>query len=257
MKTFRRSRRNKRSPWVLFLGVFLILAIEFTWNPLKNIFLGVTSPILEQGQKQTHEAGLFFQRLLTSERTLQEEIKTLQEEVYNLQFQIQETDLLRKENKDLRDLLKYQKNGQLQEGVVAQVIQKPSSLKTDQIVVLTEISQSVKVGDAVYFGPYQLGKVSQVTQKVVTVDLVSKNEVVRGLLDGEGIDLQSQGSMLFLSQIPKSTEVEVGDVITLEQYPDEPFVEITDIEVDEIDPFKTLFVKLPVAFSDISYVVIQ
>jgi len=63
--------------------------------------------------------------------------------------------------------------------------------------------------------------------------------------------------MLFMSQIPKSSEVEIGDVITLEQFPGDPFVVVTDIVVDEINPFKTLFTKLPVSFSDISYVTLQ
>jgi len=238
------------------MGIILII-IEMFWHPLRTTFLGSTLPILDTAFIQKKETSLLFSRIFSYERELQEDIVNLREQIYTLEFENQKSDLVRKENEALRKLLDFKEKGELQEGVTAQVIQRPTGIQTDQILVLAESDETDLLGKEVFFGPYRLGKVSQVMGRLVTVDLYSMESVIRGVLADEPLDLQSQGSMLFMSQIPKSSEVEIGDVITLEQFPGDPFVVVTDIVVDEINPFKTLFTKLPVSFSDISYVTLQ
>ncbi len=255
MKTFRRKRKSTFGRTV-FLVVVVVVIIEIFWHPLRSTFLGSTESLVEKAAYQKSEVTSLFDRIFASKHSLQQEIIDLQEQVLDLQFDNQKSELIRKENEALRDLLDFQESGLLQGGAIAQVIQKPGGAQTDQILVLTQGVEEF-VGRTVFFGPYRLGEVSQTSGEIATVDLYSIDPVLKGVLAEEPIDLQSQGSMLFVSQIPKSTEVAVGDVIVLEQFPNDPFVIVTDIVVDEIDPFKTVFSKLPVAFSDISYVTLQ
>jgi len=232
------------------------LIIELFWHPIRSTFLGSTAPVLSTIVTQKQETLLLFERIFTSERTLQRQVDSLQDEVYRLQFEGEKSDLVRRENKALRSLLNFKESGDLKSGVIAQVVQKPGGAQTDQMLVLSGESTGL-VGKSAFYGPYRLGRVSQVVNNLATIDLYSTEPIVRGILAHEVVDLQSQGTMLFMSKIPKSAEVDVGDVVVLEKFPNDPFVVITDIVVDEIDPFKTIFAKLPVAFSDISYVTLQ
>jgi len=258
MRTFHKNRKKKKTlgRTLILIGVVLVV-IEIFWHPLRTSFLGSTAPILETALNQKEEGTLLLGRIFTSERDLQQKISDLQEQVYALQFENKKSHLVRKENESLRTLLGFKDEGDLREGELAQVIQRPSGIQTDQIMVLVGGVYVPHLGVEAFVGPYRLGKVSGVIGKLVTIDLYSQESVVRGILADESLDLQSQGAMLFMSQIPRSVEVEIGDVITLEQFPNDPFVVVTDIVTDEIDPFKTIFAKLPIPFSEISYVTLQ
>lgn len=260
MRTFHKTqKRNSGRKRVISLLVVFLIIFEFFFAPLRSFVFGTTDQLVGATLESQGLLHQIVNAVTRSKKDLLDEIEKKDEVIMNLTFENQRTELLVRENQSLRNLLGFQEveSGSQEKRFFARVVRRPGPLQADQMITYAKNANRLLLGQVVFYGPYRLGVVSQVEGSFITVDLYSANESVTGLFKGEPVSLMSQGEMLFSGQLPKSIEVEEGDIMVLEEYPDTPFVEVTNITTEESDPFWTFFARLPVSFSDIEYVTIE
>ncbi len=259
MRTFHRTK--KRYSWTkktFFFVIVFIVIFEVIFAPVQTFFFRSVTPVVDGTLESKGVFMKIFNSITHSKQELMRVIEDKDQEILGLRFENQREELIRRENQALRELLDFRETTETQsvEGDLVRIVQRPNVTNTDQFIVLYR-SDSDTIGRDVFYGPYRLGKISQHIDSFATIDLLSIEDALPAILKGETITLRSQGAMLFTGQVPKSIDLNVGDVLSLEQYPDVPFVTITDVTTEETDPFWTFFAKLPVAFSQMDYVTIQ
>jgi cell shape-determining protein MreC len=170
-----------------------------------------------------------------------------------------EMQMLRDENNNLRNILKYTKNPNT---IVAsaEIISKPYRSSFDRMVINQGSDQAVRVGDIVVAGDHVLlGTIEQVMSSSSIVHLMSSRTyrhetdfVIKNIgisVSGKGI-----GTGNFNFEVPIGTVPTGGDIVVLSKYPDKAIAVIKSINTDPRSPFQTVLARTPVNINELKFV---
>lgn len=250
----RRARKIRMS----ILGIFVVLALAVWFTPfggwISGKVIAIAHPVMGNDPAAATLASV--QNLTQSKGDLITQNAQLKQTVAELSAELIDRNTLVKENADLRTMLgQHQARDQT---VTAQVLAGPGRTPYDTLLLDAGSTSGVKQGDRVLApGGIAIGEIQDVYQNTAKAILYSSSgQSVDVVINGSNIPVtaEGRGSGNFAIQIPRDTQVAVGDLIYLPDHTDRIVGTVERIEDTPNDPFKTLLFKSPVNIFEIQWV---
>ena len=251
---FNQNKKNKKTTKILILVVFLLIIVfSFSWS--RNILFGIGSPLWNLKRNINNSIENDFQ-ILKSKGSLIEENNLLKEEISKESNDKILSDLIKKENDDLKTILnrKNDKNNY----ILANILVKPFLSAYDTLIIDTGITNGVKVGDKVLAdGNSFIGYISEVytnTSKVVLYS--SYGEKIPVLIGTNNIEKEAVGigDGNFKVEMPREADVKEGDTIVMPSISPNIFGVVEKVEFKATDSFQNILFKNPVNMSELKWV---
>ena len=250
-----KKRKTKKRITIFIISVFLVYGMFF--SAIAPFFSGIAHTAATPLWKAGNAFGETFSPFLsyfTSRRELYLENKELKEQIQSMVAKISDRDLLREENKELKKIL-----GRSDERIkiLAIVLAKPSQTPYDTLVIDVGQKHGVKKGNIILSENVVLGRIAEVfysSSKVVLFSTAGQEITVSVGDDGVSAQAKGLGGGNFEIQLPKNTEVSVGDTIYLSNINPQVFGVVERIESGTKDAFEKILFKSPVNPSTISKV---
>jgi rod shape-determining protein MreC len=219
--------------------------------------------------KPTHFVAGFFENLQDLQNTYGEnkELKSRIENLVNLEAQVQE---LKKDNKELRDILGEKTTLRDFKPLPATVIGRNPDRWHEMIIIDKGKLNGIEKNDAVVTASGLIGKVKNVTQFSSTVQLLSamdpKNRisaVVQGKEDVFGFvqGFDEKQKLLLIKSIPSGSKIEKGQTVITSGlggvFPKGLMIgKVVDVKPDQYGLNQTALVKPGANFYDIENVIV-
>lgn len=257
-KTYRRDNqfvfyRPGKKPialfvWPVLLAVVLLLVGDFLLRGLSGASLQVFYPVLKIEQIVTNNTDdlIDFARskkfLISANSALSKE----NQELRNLLVSYRALEI---ENDMLRDELSLP--GRTNASASGFVISRPNNLPYDVLLVEIDLEKAsqIKPGDLAGIGGVALGKVTEVSGRLVKVNLFSSpGQEIEVVIGREGIQTQASGvgGGNFTASLPRSFSVAVGDVVASDRYPGRLLGLVGEVINTPADPFQIVRFKSPI-----------
>jgi cell shape-determining protein MreC len=254
------DRKLKRQKIFIYLSVFVFCAIVIYFrvpifktisNGMNNIFRPVLV-LKENIFKNTALRKSFFQ----SKEDLLLENETLKTKITDLELQIAQTDLLTKENNELKEVLNRKSSRNL---VLANVLLHPSRYFYDYMIIDIGEDFGIQEGERVFaFGNIPIGKVSQVFEKSSRVTLFSTSgENNQVFIKNTVFDLVGRGGGNFEIILPKDFTLEKGDKATFTDLNTNIVAIVTKVISDPRDTFTKAILRSPINFNQLDFVQVE
>jgi len=196
------------------------------------------------------KVGAFFH----TRSSLDREIATLREELLRLRFEALEAPMLREENRRLSEL--WQRRS-YEESVLGRVLARPSASPYDTFVLDVGQRNSVSEGDLVIADGIAIGVIAHVFWHTSVAKLFSAPGVVSVVSIDETstpIEAQGRGAGNFIAKVPRNIDVVEGSVVMLPDFNPRVFAVVERVAAEASDPFRTIYFRLPINFSEIDFV---
>jgi len=190
-----------------------------------------------------------------SKKTILIENKRLKEDVAIASVKLLDRNLLFEENIELKELLGRDVTEQT---VFATVLTKPNRSLYDTLIIDVGKNAGIVKGDKVlYGGTIVIGKIVEVLKNSSKVLLLSSpREVVDVIVGNNNIETLAygRGGGVFELELPRDTEVKIGDVIAIPGIISRVLGTVEHIETKPSNPFKTILFKGPVNIFELKWV---
>ncbi|NVK54262.1 MAG: rod shape-determining protein MreC [Alteromonadaceae bacterium] len=238
---------NLRLTLALAMSVMLIvLDYKIDAFSTTRVFLNsLISPVQYLANLPGQLLNVSAQRL-TSQQALISENEQLTNHILLLNEQLQRFEVLEKENAELRRLLGAPVRKDMRK-LVAELMAVDNTPYSQQIVINKGAIDGVYLGQAVLDERGIVGQVMEVgttNSRVLLISDVTHSIPVRSIRNNSRFIATGAGVIdeLFLTHVPHSTDVEVGDVLVSsglgEVFPEGyPVAEVTQVLRDESRPF--------------------
>jgi cell shape-determining protein MreC len=258
MKTnyLQRSKSGKPLKWIAsIIVVFILGSVLFSFTG--NFFLNLAKP-LWQGEnlfarRASTVIGYFSSKnsLIKENTELKEKLEIAEELAASARaFKDREAELL-------RTLGRPENRGSLSAAVLVHPPQSPY----DTLVIDVGEKDGVRVGSRVYTGSSAaIGEVMEVTNNISKIKLFSMSgENTSAILERGSlpVTLQGHGGGNFKTSLPRDTQVEVGDRVTLPNFTSELIGIVGDIRLSPTDSTKEVLVRSPINIHEIRFVIIK
>ncbi len=240
--SYRYDKQKKvRQRWYGIGILFFMLAL---FTPLFGWIFDVFERPLERAwnnSNQTMNGGKNLFQSWYAKTKLIEENQALQERITALEIDNIRTDYLAQQLEDIQEL---------EEQGVENTAHILGTIGSDRLVIDGGTKQGIDVGDLVIaYDRVLLGEVTEVFDTTSRVELFSHTD---RSLDG-WVSSQEQllvvtgyGGSRFVIEAPRELELEEGDVVYSQKYPDYMIGSVGHVEFDPRDPFKKIYLALPV-----------
>jgi rod shape-determining protein MreC len=196
-------------------------------------------------------------QLLRSKRSLVFENEDLKNKIKETEFKLLEFEFLKQENESLKELLNRE-TFDIKNTVLGAVLARPNVSPYDTFIIDIGESSNIEYGNDVYVsGNIFIGKVDGVYKNTSTVKLFSSPGEITPIsigLHNISANAEGMGGGNFIVELPRGTEVEKGDIITMPSIDIKLFAVIEEIEANPSDPFITILFKNPINMNDIKWV---
>jgi len=251
------SGRNVKKR-MLTVMVIVLLVCLFLFTGIFGVFSRgletVAVPIWETKKYVTY----IMDNLLAgfySKKTLILENKRLEEDLDIARFKLLDRNLLFEENMELKEMLG---RNVTEYTVFATVLVKPNRSLYDTFIIDAGDNAGIKKGNrVVYGGNVVIGKIVDVFPRSAKVLLLSSpGELIDVMVGGGNIATVAygRGGGNFDLELPRDTEVFVGDVVTVSNITSHVLGKVEYIESNPSNPFKKIFFKNPVNIFKIKWV---
>ncbi len=249
------ASRNKNKK-VLSVSILVLLFILAFFTPVfKDVVFAMGKPIwivrdkffsLIIDNKEIFKSKLF---LISENNSLKEKIKSYENEKIL-------TDIVRKENDDLKSILNrgtshYNK-------ILSAVLVKPYLSPYDTLIIDMGKSSGVSVGDKVIaFGSNYIGYIGEIYEDSSKVILYSSyGEKIKVLIGQNNIlkEAIGVGSGNFSVQLPKEADVKEGDIVSVPSISSNIFAVVEKVESKENDSFEYVLFKSTVNMTELKWV---
>lgn len=244
-----RSKPKSRYPWKILsvVALFLFLSFMFFIVPsfLKGVSFVVARPVWSVASVVTRPFGGFL-GYFSTKNSLIEKNMALQDEIAMLRLKEIDYDLVAKENQDLKSELG--RVGQSKK-VLGKILSKPPKSPYDTFVIDIGTNEGLLPSQKVYASANILiGVVSNVTQKTSLVRLFSSGEEKLEALvsrTGDSLILNGEGGGNFQVEVPKDTDIVVGDSLVYPGNSEAILAMVHYIDMNSQSSFKTVYLKIP------------
>lgn len=251
-------RKNKKDKYkknlIVLSFIAILLLLWFFGNFFKNLVHIVANPVLNSKNFVVDLSGNFL-NYFASKQEQANQISRLEEENKKLKLELLTLDILKNENRELRDILRLEQEEQ--DFYFAEVLIKPPFSPYDTFVI--EIGQNnVSIGNKIFFDNVLLGEIIEVYKNTAVVKLYSSSDKKIPVLINDKIEAEAlgQGAYNFLIILPKSTEIEIGaKVTTLEG--NYVLGVVQNHKPSEANTFSDILISYPVNPNSIDVVKIQ
>ena len=244
-KRARKSALQKTIFAVIFLGLIGLLNY-FAVNPFSRISTSVSSVVWTAKEQTQRELNDFY-ALLRSKQGLVLENNKLTQELLDQEHTNVSLEALRIENDELKHLLGRTSEKEL---ILGAVISRPYTSPYDTLVIDIGSEDGVGVGAQVMaLGDFVVGFVTTVFPQTSQVTFYSSPGVKTNILIGEQripATAEGRGGNNFITQLPRDSEVAVGDVVTLSHFDTQVFAVVEEVIRSSTDAFQTVLFKNPV-----------
>lgn len=242
---------------VILLIIVFIVAMRIIFpNTFTHSLQFVSSPFWK-AKNSSVEGVLNSSQMLRSKRSLVFENDNLKNKIKENEFKLLEFELLVQENESLKKLL-GRKTFDENDAILGIVLARPNISPYDTFVIDIGEASEIKKGNEVYVqGNIFIGKIDEVYGNTSTVKLFSSpGEITQVFIGLQNISANAvgRGGGNFIVKLPRGTEVEKGDIITMPGIDTKLFAIVEDIKADPSDPFITILFKNPVNLNDIKWV---
>lgn len=252
-----KRRRDDKRNIVIALVVFLIF-IAIAWGSVSRSLSGVLHVVLQPfwsiETKVADGMGTWWNGFYTSRMELARANGELTDRIGQMTLDHYSVDSLREENAALKGALGRKANRDL---LLARVIVRPPRSPYDMFVIDIGKDASLAPGMVVYAdGDFAVGEISDVYlhSSAVTLYSTSGSEfpVEVGSTSIATVAKGDGGGNFHLS-LPKGTQVNVGDMVTMPDTTLTFYGNIERITVPENSSFQTLYFKLPFNINNLTW----
>lgn len=233
--------------------IFLIAVFYFLWT--RNILFSLGTPLWVV----KNSVSYFFTDnidLLNSKTDLIKENNLLKTEIKSNERNLAISDLLKKENEDLKNILGRNKINQ--KLLLGTVLIKPFLSFYDTLIVDVGSANGVAVGDKVIAdGDIFIGYISEVYDQASKVVLYSSpGEKVKVLIGSNNIEKEAIGigGGNFKVEMPRESDIKEGDPITMPSISTNVFGVVEKIEFKDSDSFQNVLFKNPINMAELKWV---
>ena len=165
---------KKYAPLVLTLALLFLL---FMYTPVKGIFLYISKPFLNFGERGTSKISNFFETVKTIKNLaiensqLKEEIKKLQSDKIALLEKEKENEILKKQ-------LGFTKENNKQEFIPSQIIGRSPTSFTQYLILNKGSRDGINKGQVIISEGFLVGKIKE-TKGIVLQDIDVKEEPLK------------------------------------------------------------------------------
>lgn len=248
-------RPRRRFRFVL-LFVVAVVAFVFVAPPAFLTRLAHTGamPLWRAGDS-VRDLGAAVSAVSLSKQELLQRNQALEEQLQSMQLAVLDRNLLREENRELKEMLRRVDE---EEVVLARVLTKPNRSVYDTLIIDAGTEHGVVVGDHVLAGDrVVIGEVARVFGKSAVVSLFSSPgqqfDVEVGTT-GISETAEGRGGGNFAVNVPRDVAVTVGDTIVAPGISDEIFGTVEELYVEPASSFKTILFKSPVNIFELRFV---
>jgi rod shape-determining protein MreC len=247
------NNKNKKKFWYFIFVIFLIIILSFSYS--RNLIFGIGTPfwIIKNSINNFVINNI---ELLHSKTSLLKENNFLKQQVDLKNKDTILSDLLKKENEDLKNILNRKKDSQ--KLILGAVLVKPFLSLYDTLIIDIGDNDGIKVGDRVLVdGNTFIGYVSEVynnTSKVVLYS--SPGEKVKVLVGSNNVEKEATGlgGGNFKVEMPREIDVKEGDSIIIPSISTNIFGIVEKIEFKETDSFQNVLFKNPTNISELKWI---
>jgi cell shape-determining protein MreC len=194
--------------------------------------------------------------LLNSKKDLIKENDSLNNQIKSNEKNLALYDLIKKENDDLKNILNRKKIGQ--DFLLSSVLVKPFLSPYDTLIIDVGSSSGVMINDKVLAdGNTFIGYISEVYDNNSKVVLYSSpGEKVNVLIGNNNVEKEAVGlgGGNFKVEMPRESDIKVGDNITIPSISTNVFGVVEKIEFKESDSFQSVLFKNPTNISELKWV---
>jgi cell shape-determining protein MreC len=257
----RDSRRRRKKVWIatgIISGILLLCTILNIWKP--NFFtpaiLAVGEPVFNARTGILGSINNAWQ-FVHSKNTLVHENELLKDKVALYDALMQERDYY----KDLNAELAHLRTITADSAVIARILSKPGFSPYDTIIINMGEDNGITVGDKVMAGGASiLGEISETFSKTSTVTLYSTPERETVVLIGpKAIQAvaKGKGGGNFEIKLPKNTEVQVGDSVSIASTSANVLGKVQYIHDSPADSFEWALFKNSADVMNLRFVTVQ
>ncbi len=245
----RHDKKGKIKKRVVLIVSSILLVYGIFFSPIAPFFSGLMHTVATPFWKAGHSFSETFSPSLSyfsSRKELYLENKELKAQVESMAAKISDRDLLRKENEELKGMLG---RGNDRARVLAVVLAKPNQTPYDTLIIDVGEKHGVKKDNIVVSENVVVGKIEEVFQtssKVVLFSTVDQEQTVSVGYENISAQAIGLGGGNFEIQLPKNTDVSVGDTIYLPDIEPRIFGVVERIESGTTDAFERVLFRLPV-----------
>ena len=216
----------------------------------------ISSPFWK-AKNSSVEGVINSSQLIRSKRSLVFENDNLRKQIRETEFKLLEFEFLNQENEELKELL-GRKTFEKDNAVLGAVLSRPNVSLYDTFIIDIGEDSGVQVEDHVFVsGNIFIGEITEVYKNTSTVKLFSSPGQVTPVsigLQSISVNAVGRGGGNFIVELPRGTEVEKGDIVTMPGIDVKLFAVVEEIESHPSDPFITILFKNPVNMNDIKWV---
>lgn len=251
-----KDNRGKKKKWffVIFL-LFLLFFYSNITNFLQKTLQVFIYPVwITENYLDENTINPFG--FLASKKELLVFNEELKKDLVEAELMLVDRGVLLKENLELKEILG--RSGNIENTVLVAILAKPNRSLYDTLIVDAGKNLDIKKGDKVFaLGNVLIGVVDEVDEKTSKVKLFSsqqeKIDVTLGFYNINVIAV-GKGGGNFEIRLPRDTEVDVGEIVTMSGFNSPVLGSIEEIISDPVDPFKTLLFKSPVNMFELKWV---
>jgi len=252
--------KKKRKIVIIFL-ILLVLALLSIPRASRRVIGSIVQTIAKPIQSAGGGISNFFQNrsyVFNSKKSLMQENFILSEQVAKLSAENIDRTTLLEENIKLKDAFSRQK---ISTSILGVILQKPPAILYDTLTIDIGSAEGVIVGEKVFaYGNIFIGRIDEIYKHTSKVKLLSayneKTNIVLGNQDAY-FDMMGRGGENFEIVVPRDIDIKIGDNAI---YPDiAPFVVavVSNIIIDDRDPFKKIILKNPVNINELKFVEVE
>ena len=247
---------NKVFVSILIVIAIIIIVRIFFPNTFTNSLQYISSPFWK-AKNSSVEGVINSSQLLRSKRSLVFENDNLKTQIRESEFKLLEFEFLKQENRSLKELLSREVFD-IKNTILGAVLARPNVSPYDTFVIDIGESSNIKKGESAYVsGNVFIGKIDKVYKNTSTVKLFSSPGEITPVsigLQNISANAEGRGGGNFIVRLPRGTEVEKGDIITMPDINIKLFAIVEEIKADPSDPFVTILFKNPININDIKWV---
>ena len=251
------NNRRKRSHYnTIIVIIILVVIIELSFHPIASLGKGMSSVASSPIDSLSNGISSVFKIATGRGGSLLEENSELRSEIDRLNKEVRARDLLRDENKSLREIFSLGNEEEI-DFIVSEVISRPPKTPYDTLRIDKGYSNNIIEGRKVFANNYYIGHIDSTNSSQSTVSLIGNDGDVSVVIgDSEGVLTPLKG-LSFVGEFSSTSQIEEGDTVVLVNDMDNPFATVTYIEESINDPSIKVYVNVPVQLSSLRYVAIE
>lgn len=237
------------------LVVALLFVFYFAATPLQALFHTLLRPVWALEQSMFGQSGVFA-ALITDKQTLLEENVNLRLQLAESRLETKLTDVLYKENAELKEILGRSSNASR---IIAVVLARPPRLFYDTLLVDLGRKDGLVQGARAYvLGNVAIGEVSTLHEHTALVTLYSTADTKTPvLLDDIAAEAYGRGGGNYMIELPRDVTVATGTVVMLPGIIPTVFGLVESVEAHPADPIQRIYFRNPLSLQQVHFVSLE